>query len=258
MPYVTSPLPTASLKKIELQNQIDSGVITCHASLKHLIAAYGFEITRNGSNYVGLKDKNGGRGRVYFEFSNPTSKGGGSARRSPIYQSSSVVVGTNNKCDARKMKRDARLAASPGGTIYALIATTAEGCACYIGQTMNFTNRMSAHVRRSGGDRASGPLFAHSRHHGCDVKVIVLEIVPKLEGGIHDFDHYHKAEASWFQAAVDAGCQVPGSQGWANFGDSRFTFRYVWPADEIEKKARPITEVIEERIGACDLVVTPW
>ncbi len=234
--------------KIEWQKQIDAGVITTHETLHRLITACGFQITRNGANYLGFLDQNGARARVHFDFANHTSKGGKSVRRMTVDRPARTFADKHER-------RRARLAASPGGIIYALVTTTPDGPACYVGQTMNFKNRMSSHLRRSTGERGSGHLFALARAHDAEVNVVVLQIIPKLEDGRHDFDFYHEAEASWFQTAVEANYQVPGSAGWANFGKACFKYRYTWPAPEIERKGVPIEKVVADMIEAITLAV---
>lgn len=175
------------------------------------------------------------KARVYFSFQNPLA---------------------TRKKSLSLERRKQRLREAVGCYIYALVAEHGSEVACYIGQTIRLDRRMRDHLRTAGTERSSGKLFDYAHLHGCDVKVVVLDVVPKTVVEKHDFSSAALAEAEWCSRAENAGMHLPGIDTWRAKDRSARPDLSPWPLDEILPRSVPIQLVAEKDIDPSDYAIS--
>ena len=231
-----NPNSARAFKRI-LQADIDSGAVADHTAMFSRITERGFEVRRNGEDYVSFKDSDGLKARVYFSFENPTA-----TRR--------------NSLSMERRKQRHRHAV--GCYVYALVAISSSSVAFYVGQTIRLDRRMRDHLRTAASDRSSGKLFEYACEHGCDVRVAILEVVPKAAIDMHDFRLSALIESSWFLRAENAGMELPGSETWGLRAKEAKNATAPWPLDEIVARAIPVRLVAETDVDPADYAISGY
>jgi len=180
-------------KKISLQSAIDAGQTLSRRQLLERVASEGLEVTRNGSNYLGLRDADGHRFRVRFAFADDAGLS------NSVSQPNSSFELIPNVSEARRH------------WIYALTAYSNDGLrkACYIGQTVNLRRRFREHLRRrhqSG--RSSFALFEWATREKVEVSAIILAEIVVSQGQALQYEGY------WVKLALEAGFIMPDIHLW--------------------------------------------
>ncbi|MBU3625869.1 GIY-YIG nuclease family protein [Polynucleobacter sp. JS-Safj-400b-B2] len=217
-------------KKISLQSAIDTGQILSRRQLLERVASEGLEVTRNGSNYLGLRDSDGHRFRVRFAFADDAGL------QNSASQPNSGFELIPNVSEARRY------------WIYALMAYSNDGLrkACYIGQTVNLKRRFREHLRRrhqSG--RSSFALFEWATHEGVEVFATILTEIVVSQSQALQYEGY------WVKLALEAGFVTPDIDLWGCLPrPSRLSGQPdSWPNLEISATSLPLHECVEEGLS---------
>jgi len=196
-----------SQKKI-YQHYINSGAIGNVSELIKFVAERRLTLTRSSSSYVGVKNEDGRRFRLFLPSHPKAGKAG-------------FKTGPVGKWDF---------------WIYALLACSSHAVACYVGQTRHIPRRIQEHWRRRFGAKASGPLFVWAGEHDIDVNFVLLQ---SLHGRQADANN---AENEWKVRAVRSGLCFPSRES-LNTAKRRFAATDPWPLEAALHHSQPIEQL---------------
>ncbi len=203
-------ISTPKLKR-KLQLSIDSGDIGSRKELMAVVKRLGLQITRNGAKYLGMKNKDGKRFRVHFDFDALAVAPLDRPRPIAIVETVEVVVQKSEVIQASLLPR-VPVDEARKYWIYALVASSADmkQRACYIGLTRRPRERMRMHEKRRGDSCASAFLFDWAERKGLAVHGLLLQ---NFVGNIR---HAYALETHFLKLFVAADFLTPGVHQWGN------------------------------------------
>lgn len=219
--------------KTPLQEKLDAGEINSMAQLLAYVSNFGWEITRNGTDYLGLQDALGTHFRVKFTFPNDTRP-----------------VRPKVPRTTKRGSRDVLL----GYWIYGLFAHSDDGRACYIGQTVDYLNRAKHHLRGREG-RSSWDLAQWAETRQAIIRFALLDFIPGQPRTHVVASEASAREGLWLHRAQAAGYFTPGSERWGGLPKPSEQEYFAWPADQIALHSRPLTAVYAEQLAPTEICI---
>lgn len=219
--------------KSTIQQQIDAGDISSMSQLLAIVDGYGWKITRNGANYLGLQDAFGKHFRVKFSFANDTR---------PV------------RLERLSKVKRAEHSLPQGYWIYGLFAHSEGQRACYIGQAVDYLRRTRDHVRGREG-RSSWELSVWASQKKSVVRLALLDFIPGQPRTHEVAAEATVREGLWLHRAQAVGYLTPGSERWGTLPKPDRGDAFLWPADEIALVGCPLSVVLSDQPSPATIAI---